>query len=278
LARTSRNAIKTLQRVTITLKQVNMTDIKRARSQAASGGAAVVAGVVAGVMAGGTADGLGSDGLRAGGPSDSSADQLSSRVAIVELLFFAYRDFTAAADKVLSGYGLGRAHHRVLHFVHRNPGLRVADLLDLLRITKQSLARVLKQLVDEGWITQQATVDDRRVRRLYVTAQGRHLADRLIAIQTARVAASIGPDDGGHVRKFLSAMVASENASHVAALIQGDAAAVFAGRGSELASTQTATSLPDLQHAGSKQAASQQTDATQLDAKAPPSKPATITG
>ena len=77
-------------------------------------------------------------------------------ITFVELLFFAYRDFTREADAVLAEFGLGRAHHRVLHFVNRHPGLRVADLLDILKITKQSLARVLKQLVDEGWIVQKA--------------------------------------------------------------------------------------------------------------------------
>ena len=77
-------------------------------------------------------------------------------ITVVELLFFAYRDFTREADAVLAEFGLGRAHHRVLHFVNRNPGLRVANLLEVLKITKQSLARVLKQLVDEGWIAQQA--------------------------------------------------------------------------------------------------------------------------
>jgi hypothetical protein len=71
-------------------------------------------------------------------------------VTFVELLFFAYRDFTREADAALAEFGLGRAHHRVLHFVNRNPGLRVADLLEILKITKQSLARVLKELVDEG--------------------------------------------------------------------------------------------------------------------------------
>ena len=68
----------------------------------------------------------------------------------MELLFFAYRDFTREPDAMLAEFGFGRAHHRVLHFVDRNPGLRVADLLDILKITKQSLARVLKQLVDDG--------------------------------------------------------------------------------------------------------------------------------
>ena len=71
---------------------------------------------------------------------------------IIELLFFAYRDFVGDADHELEAFGFGRAHHRVLHFVHRYPGLKVADLLDVLRITKQSLGRVLKQLLDEDYI------------------------------------------------------------------------------------------------------------------------------
>ena len=69
---------------------------------------------------------------------------------IIELLFFAYRDFVGDADHELEAFGFGRAHHRVLHFVYRYPGLKVADLLDVLRIAKQSLGRVLKQLLDEG--------------------------------------------------------------------------------------------------------------------------------
>ena len=76
---------------------------------------------------------------------------------------------------MLEEYGFGRAHHRVLHFVHRNPGLSVADLLDILKITKQSLARVLKQLIDKGFIMQRAGNDDRRERRLFVTAKGGRL-------------------------------------------------------------------------------------------------------
>src|SRR5512134_644652 len=100
-------------------------------------------------------------------------------VACMELLFFAYRDFTGGADAVLEEYGFGRAHHRVLHFVHRNPGLRVADLLDILKITKQSLARVLKQLIDKGFIVQRAGNQDRRERLLTVTAKGARLADKL---------------------------------------------------------------------------------------------------
>jgi hypothetical protein len=83
---------------------------------------------------------------------------------IIELLFFAYRDFVGDADHVLEEFGFGRAHHRVVHFVTRYPGLKVADLLDVLRITKQSLGRVLKQLLDEGYIIQKAGDNDRRQR------------------------------------------------------------------------------------------------------------------
>src|ERR1700752_887091 len=93
-------------------------------------------------------------------------------ITAVELLFFAYRDFTGEADAVLAEFGLGRAHHRVLHFVNRHPGLRVADVLEILKITKQSLARFLKQLIDEGWIIQKAGAQDRRQRLLYATEKG----------------------------------------------------------------------------------------------------------
>ena len=85
------------------------------------------------------------------------AEQRRGRAAepiwdIIELLFFAYRDFVGDPDDVLAKFGFGRAHHRVLHFVNRNPGMKVADLLDMLKITKQSLGRVLKQLVDQGYV------------------------------------------------------------------------------------------------------------------------------
>src|SRR6201996_8497784 len=73
---------------------------------------------------------------------------------LIELLFFAYRDFVGDPDEVLAKLGFGRAHHRVLHFVNRNPGIKVADLLNVLKITKQSLGRVLKQLIDEGYVVQ----------------------------------------------------------------------------------------------------------------------------
>jgi DNA-binding MarR family transcriptional regulator len=81
-----------------------------------------------------------------------------------DLLFFAYRDFTGAADVILDELGLGRAHHRALHFIGRNPQTTVTELLAILRITKQSLARVLSVLVDQGYVAQAPGRDDRRQR------------------------------------------------------------------------------------------------------------------
>ena len=92
---------------------------------------------------------------------------------MIELLFFAYRDFIGDADEVLPELGFGRAHHRVLHFVNRHPGMRVADLLDILKITKQSLGRVLKQLIDKGYVVQKEGADDRRQRLLQSPSKAR---------------------------------------------------------------------------------------------------------
>src|SRR5215468_7499515 len=110
---------------------------------------------------------------------------------LIELLFFAYRDFVGDADEILAKFGFGRAHHRVLHFVNRNPGMKVADLLDILKITKQSLGRVLKQLVDEGYVVQKEGENDRRQRLLYATAKGETLAMKLAGLQTARLARAL---------------------------------------------------------------------------------------
>ncbi|MEQ1718556.1 MAG: MarR family transcriptional regulator [Hyphomicrobium sp.] len=148
-------------------------------------------------------------------------------IACVELFYFAYRDFTCDPDTILEQYGFGRAHHRVLHFVHRNPGLKVAELLDILKITKQSLARVLKQLVDENFIIQRAGDEDRRQRRLYVSAKGARLADKLTEIQVKRVQAALakaGPGADAFTAKFLFGMIADEDRPHVEALIKLEAA------------------------------------------------------
>jgi DNA-binding MarR family transcriptional regulator len=143
-------------------------------------------------------------------------------ITVIELLFFAYRDFTRDADTILAKLSLGRAHHRVLHFVDRNPGLRVADLLDILKITKQSLAPVLKQLVDEGWIAQQTGIADRRERRLRVTEKGESLARRLDRVQAERVAQALEACEPGHeasVRSFLFAMINGNERARVVALL-----------------------------------------------------------
>ena len=143
-------------------------------------------------------------------------------VACVELFYFAYRDFTCDPDIILEQYGFGRAHHRVLHFVHRNPGLKVAELLDILKITKQSLARVLKQLIDEGFIIQRAGDEDRRQRRLYVSAKGARLTDKLTQIQVKRFETALskaGPGADALTREFLFAMIAEKDRPHVEALI-----------------------------------------------------------
>jgi DNA-binding MarR family transcriptional regulator len=107
-----------------------------------------------------------------------------------DLLFFAYRDFTAAADTVLDELGLGRAHHRALHYIGRNPGISVSDLLGILRITKQSLARVLAALVARGYVTQTPGRADRRQRLLALTAEGEALERRLFERQRERIAAA----------------------------------------------------------------------------------------
>jgi DNA-binding MarR family transcriptional regulator len=137
---------------------------------------------------------------------------------VIELLFFAYRDFVSEPDDVLAKFGFGRAHHRVLHFVNRNPGMKVAELLDILKITKQSLGRVLKQLVDEGYVVQKAGANDRRQRLLFVTQKGETLAMRLAGLQTARVAgalAELGPNGHEAARRLLAAMIDADNRSAV---------------------------------------------------------------
>ena len=106
----------------------------------------------------------------------------------IEMLFFAYRDFTAEPDKILRQYEFGRAHHRVVHFVGRHPQITVGELLDILRITKQSLNRVLGQLVRQGFIVQHPGQRDRRQRLLELTLKGRELERQLSAPQRARVA------------------------------------------------------------------------------------------
>jgi DNA-binding MarR family transcriptional regulator len=141
---------------------------------------------------------------------------------IIELLFFAYRDFVSDPDDVLAKFGFGRAHHRVLHFVNRHPGMKVADLLEVLKITKQSLGRVLKQLVDQGYVVQKEGENDRRQRLLYVTPKGEQLAMKLAGLQTERIARAlgeIGPNAHEAARRFLVAMIDADGREDVQKLI-----------------------------------------------------------
>ena len=162
---------------------------------------------------------------------DSASDNSASLLPIVEMLFFAYRDFTGEADAVLEAYDLGRAHHRVLHFVNRQSGIRVAALLELLKITKQSLGRVLRKLIEDGWIEQAPGPQDRRERRLTLTSKGRDLAAQLARLQTQRIGAALrevqadlgaGTDHDveEHVRRFLLAMIAREERAAVADIVE----------------------------------------------------------
>jgi DNA-binding MarR family transcriptional regulator len=170
------------------------------------------------------------------GPADSRASEGRAaaiapgnlRWDIIELLFFAYRDFVGDADHELEAFGFGRAHHRVLHFVYRYPGLKVADLLDVLRITKQSLGRVLKQLLDEGYILQKAGNNDRRQRLLYPTPKGEVLVAKLAGLQTERLNRALrdlGPSGMETVRQFLRAMIDRDDPDKVLEAIFGAAPA-----------------------------------------------------
>src|SRR5690242_1991842 len=161
------------------------------------------------------ADRPSSPGNRAGGEGEPTWD-------VIELLFFAYRDFISDPDDALAKIGFGRAHHRVLHFVNRNPGMKVAELLDVLKITKQSLGRVLKQLVDQGYVVQKEGSNDRRQRLLYVTAKGEQLAMKLAGLQTERIARAlgeIGPNAHEAARRFLVAMIDADGRDDVQKLI-----------------------------------------------------------
>ncbi|MEJ1995679.1 MAG: MarR family transcriptional regulator [Limibacillus sp.] len=132
----------------------------------------------------------------------------------IELLFFAYRDFTGEPDRVLARYNFGRAHHRVIYFVGRNPGITVSDLLRILAITKQSLSRVLSQLVDEGFVVQRQDSEDRRRRLLTLTEKGRSLERDLTERQMARIARAYreaGPEAVAGFKRVLLGIIDEQN-------------------------------------------------------------------
>jgi DNA-binding MarR family transcriptional regulator len=139
---------------------------------------------------------------------------------MMELFFFAYRDFVKDADRLLEKYKFGRAHHRVLHFVNRRPGLAIAALLDILKITKQSLNRVLKQLLDGGFVEAREGANDRRQRLLYTSPKGAALARELARLQSARfvrVLSGLSPDARGSATEFLLAMIDEDDRARVRA-------------------------------------------------------------
>ena len=162
-----------------------------------------------------------SKGTEAASPAARSGE---FRWDIIEVLFFAYRDFVGDADQELEAFGFGRAHHRVMHFVYRYPGLKVADLLDVLRITKQSLGRVLKQLLDEDYIVQKTGNNDRRQRLLYATPKGEALVAKLAGLQTDRITRALGeisPDGVAAISQFLRAMIDRDDPDKVLEAIFG---------------------------------------------------------
>ncbi len=128
----------------------------------------------------------------------------------MELLFYAYRDFIAEPDAILKEHDFGRAHHRVIHFVGRNPNITVSDLLAILKITKQSLSRVLSQLIKESYIKQNQGQKDRRQRLLSLTEKGADLERRLSADQRQRINEAflaVGPDAVEGFRRVLIRMI-----------------------------------------------------------------------
>lgn len=126
---------------------------------------------------------------------------------LIERLFFGYRDFVGVADARLDEMGYGRAHHRVLHFVDRHPGLTVGELLTILKVTKQGVARVLKTLVDDGLIEVRAGEQDRREKRLQTTNAGHALARALAHLQTLRIESALEPL-GWEARRTVAAFLA----------------------------------------------------------------------
>jgi len=145
-------------------------------------------------------------------------------LALIEGMFFGYRDFVGIADERLDELGYGRAHHRVLHFVDRHPGLTVGELLAILKVTKQGVSRVLKTLVDDGLIEVRAGEHDRREKRLQTTPEGHALAREVVDIQAARINAALraaGPEAKDTVFAFLSALVDDDDRTAVMRRIEG---------------------------------------------------------
>jgi DNA-binding MarR family transcriptional regulator len=143
---------------------------------------------------------------------------------LIELFFFAYRDFVSDPDRILAEYAFGRAHHRVLHFVDRQPGLTIAELLDILRITKQSLNRVLKELIEKDFVESRTGTSDRRQRLLFTTEKGHELALELAKLQTQRIVRALSCGEAQTkttASRFLLAMIDADGRAHVERLVFG---------------------------------------------------------
>ena len=144
----------------------------------------------------------------------------------IEAMFFAYRGFTADPDRILDGLDYGRAHHRALHFINRSPGLTVSSLLAILGVTKQSLNRVLRTLVDDGLVEARVGREDRRERNLYLTEKGQVLERSLSDAQRARMRAAYraaGPQAVQGFRTVLEAMMDPEMRRQYLGLREGGA-------------------------------------------------------
>jgi len=151
---------------------------------------------------------------------------------LIELMFFAYRDFVGDADDLLATLGFGRAHHRVLHFVARSPGLTIAELLGILKITKQSLSRVLKELLDRDYVEARTGMRDRRQRQLFPTPRGKALAVDVALMQSRRFARVFARRPQGareEAKAFLLAMIDPAARDEIAAMT--GAASCGEGRG-----------------------------------------------
>jgi DNA-binding MarR family transcriptional regulator len=144
----------------------------------------------------------------------------------IEAMFFAYRGFTADPDRILEGMDYGRAHHRAIHFIHRSPGTTVNNLLSILGVTKQSLNRVLRSLVDDGLVEARVGRTDKRERHLYLTAKGAELERALSVALRARMRAAYraaGPAAVQGFRQVLEAMMDPEMRRHYQSLKEGGA-------------------------------------------------------
>ncbi|WP_226898382.1 MarR family winged helix-turn-helix transcriptional regulator [Mangrovicoccus algicola] len=131
----------------------------------------------------------------------------------IEAMFFAYRGFTADPDRMLEELGYGRAHHRAIHFIHRSPGTTVNNLLNILGVTKQSLNRVLRSLIEDGMVESRIGTRDKRERHLYLTEEGAALERQLSEAQRGRMRSAFrqaGPEAVSGFRRVLEEMMDPE--------------------------------------------------------------------